>query len=469
MRKTIGFLSGTLLGLTLAVSAQAAVSSAEAAKLGQSLTPFGAEVAGNGKDVSTGLGIPAWTGGITGDKIPSTYTHAGQYHPNPFASDKVLFKINVQDMDKYADKLTDGVKAMLKTYPDTFHLNVYQSRRSTSAPEWVYKNMKNNATSATLVHGGNGVQDAFGGIPFPILSGSSENKALQAVWNHILRWRGVYVVRRATEAPVQADGSYVPITTQEEVYFRYYDPKYSYKKLNNTIFYYLTFTKSPPRLAGGAVLVRETLNQDKEPRQAWGYNAGQRRVRRAPNIAYDMPIPQADGLRTADEVDMYNGSPQKFTWKLLHDQPVEMFIPYNNYKLDDGKLKYKQILKPGHIASDLQRWELHRVWVVQGTLKKGERHIYHKRVFYIDADSWQIAETDEYDSRDTLWRVGLAYIMNYYEVPVQWSVLDVHHDLRAKRYDVTNLQNENGFSQDFTQSIPNARYFSPASLSRRGH
>jgi hypothetical protein len=469
MLKKSVLLGSVLLALMLTGAAQARVSASEAANLGHSLTPFGAEAAGNGKDVSTGLGIPDWTGGITGSMIPKSYTHAGQHHPDPFHEDKVIFTIDAQNMGQYGDKLSTGVQALLKLYPDTFHLKVFRSRRSTSAPEFVYKNTKKNATTAVLADHGNGVKDAFGGIPFPILSGSSSERALEAVWNHILRWRGVYVVRRMAEAAVQRDGSFVPYVVQQEAYFPYYDPKLSYEKIDNTLLYYLTFTKAPPRLAGGAILVRDPLNQVKEPRQAWGYNAGLRRVRRAPNIAYDMPIPEADGLMTADEVDMYNGSPNKYNWKMVYDHPVERFIPYNDYKLDDPNLTYKQIIKPGHIDSDLVRWELHRVWVVEGDLKKDERHIYHKRVFYIDADNWQIDEADLYDSRNQLWRVSLGYTMNFYEVPDQWAVIQSHMDLRAKRYNVVGMTNEEDTDLDFSRPVPNRRYFSPASLSRRGH
>jgi len=467
MLKKLTAMGGALaLSLSVAANVHAGVSSQEAAKLGKSLTPFGAQIKGNGKAISTGLGIPDYTGGIQRKDIPKEYTRPGQHHPDPYKSDKIAFTINAQNVSQYADKVPDGVQAMLKTYPDTFKLNVYPSHRSTSAPQWVYDNTKSNATKAKL--GETGVDNAFGGIPFPILSGSNEQKAKQAIWNHILRWRGLYVVRRASEVAVQRSGAYSLITSQQEVYFRYYDPKYNFDSLDNIIFYYLSFTKAPARLAGGAVLVHEMLDQQKMPRQAWGYNAGQRRVRRAPNLAYDTPIAAADGLRTADDTDMYNGAPDKYNWKLVSDKPVEMFIPYNNYKLDSPDVKYETLLQKGHVNSDYQRWELHRVWVVEATLKEGERHIYEKRRFYIDADSWQIAAIDQYDRSGELWRVSLAYIKNYYEVPTQWTALDTFHDLRAQRYHVQFLDNEESTMLDYSQPVPGDRYFHPAALRRRG-
>lgn len=467
MSRKFGF-AGAVAAITLSLCAapHAKVSADQAAALGKSLTPLGAQVKGNGKDVATGLGIPDWTGGITARQIPASYKRPGQHHPDPFADDKVLFRIDSRNMSKYADKLPEGVKGMLQTYPDTFHLNVYRSRRSTSAPEWVYQNTKKNAVRTELLP--TGVKGQYGGTPFPILHGSSSEKAQQAIWNHILRWRGVYVVRRASEVAVQRNGSYSLVTSQQEVYFRSYDPKLKVEDMNNIVFYYLSFVKAPARLAGGAVLVHETIDQKEMPRQAWGYNAGQRRVRRAPNLAYDTPIAAADGLRTADDTDMYNGSPDKYNWKLVHERPVEMFIPYNNYKIDSPDVSYDKLLMAGHVNPEYQRWELHRVWVVEATLKEGERHIYNRRVFYIDEDSWQIAAIDQYDTRGELWRVSLAYIKNFYEVPTQWTALDTFHDLRAQRYHVQQLDNEEPALLDFSQPVPDERYFHPAALRRRG-
>jgi hypothetical protein len=437
-----------------AASVMAAVSPQEAAKLGTTLTPFGAEKAGN-----TAGTIPAWTGGIT--QPPSDYKKPGQHHPDPFATDKPLYTINKANMAQYQANLTPGAVALLSAYPDSFNLPIYPTRRSGSAPQWVYDNIAKNAVTAKLAAGGNGFTDAYGGTPFPIAQ-----SGVEAIWNHIARYRGEYIVRRATEVAVQRNGDYIPITAQQEVLFRFYDPKGSAASLNNTMFDYLSFIKSPARLAGGATLVHETLDQVAEPRKAWVYNAGQRRVRLAPTLAYDTPIAAADGLRTADDTDMYNGSPDRYTWTLLGKK--EMYIPYNNYKLGAPSVKYKDLLQVGHLNPDFTRWELHRVWVVEGKLKEGERHIYSKRVLFLDEDSWQAAEVDQYDGRGELWRVSLAYLKNYYELPTTWSAMDVFHDLQSRRYHVQNLNSEEASGIDFSQPVPGEGYFTPAALRRRG-
>ena len=453
MLKKLSLISAAVALALSASSALASVSAQDAAKLGASLTPFGAEKAGNAAGT-----IPAWTGGIT--QAPAGYK-SGQHHPDPFPEDKPLFTITKANLDKYKANLTPGQIALFNAYPDSFQMPVYQTRRSGSAPQWVYDNTVKNATTAKLLDGGNGFSDAYGGIPFPI-----PQNGVEALWNHITRYRGSYIVRRASEVAVQRNGDYSLVTSQQEARFKYYDPQGTYADLNNILFYYLSFTKSPARLAGGATLVHETLDQVKEPRQAWGYNAGQRRVRRAPNLAYDTPIAAADGLRTADDTDMFNGAPDRYDWKLVGKK--EIYIPYNNYKVSSPEVKYKELLQPGHLNPAFTRNELHRVWVVEGTLKSGARHIYSKRTLFLDEDSWQAAVVDQYDGRGELWRVSVAYLKNYYDLPTTWSALDVFHDLQARRYHVQNLDNEEPTTIDFTQATPDDGYFKPSALRRRG-
>jgi len=186
--------------------------------------------------------------------------------------------------------------------------------------------------------------------------------------------------------------------------------------------------------------VHETVDQAKEPRTAWTYNPGQRRVRLAPQVAYDNPGTAADGLRTNDDFGMFNGATDRYNWKLVGKK--EMYVPYNSYKLASPQYKYSDILKAGHINQDLARYELHRVWVVEATLKPGMSHIYAKRVFYIDEDSWAIVVTDKYDARGELWRTAEMHNINMYNVPMWYSALEVHSDLQSGRYIAMGLANE---------------------------
>ena len=442
-----------------AFNVNAKVSSEEVDKLGKSLTPFGSIKSGNKSKT-----IPEWTGGIT--KPPAGYTGSGMHHIDPFADDAIKFSIDKSNYEGFKKYLTPGQYSMFETYPNTFKLNIYPTHRSHSLPDWVLENTRKNALTSSLANGGVGIKDAFGGIPFPILHGKNEDKALQTMWNHLTRWRGIYLTMRYTELPVQRDGTYSAITKQQEVFFNFHNPEGSFKKLDNILFYFLTFNIAPARLAGGALLVHETLDQTKEARGAWDYNSGQRRVRRAPNIAYDSPIASSDNTRTADDTDMYNGAPDRYNWD--YKGVKEFFIPYNNYMIGKDGLKYDDIVMPGHINPEYVRWELHRVHVVEANLKNGERHIYKKRVYYIDEDSWGIAMVDQYDNRGELWRVSTALLKNYYELPGVWSSGDAYHDLQARRYSVNGLYSEEKIAPVFETKVPNSRYFKPSSLRRLG-
>lgn len=442
--------------ITLALSAtcsQAKVSEAEAAKLGTELTPMGAVKAGNADG-----SIPAWTGGIT---TPPAGYKVGDHHPDPFPDDKPLFEITAANVKDYSEFLTDGQKKLFETYPDTYKMEIYQTRRSASFPQFTYDAVKQNALHAELVEGGNGVRNASISVPFPI-----PQNGLEAIWNHILRYRGSAIQRFGGQAAVTASGDYNIIGFDDELLVKYADRSLTPEELmkENMVMKFKQKVTSPARLAGTALLVHETMDQVKEPRQAWTYNTGQRRVRRAPNVAYDAPGTASDGLRTSDDFDMFNGAPDRYNWTLKGKQ--ELFIAYNDYRLHSDKVSYDEILKPGHINPDLVRYEKHRVWVVEANLKPEYRHVYQKRVFYIDEDSWQIQVADVYDNRGELYRVEVAHGINYYDVPTQWSTLEVYHDLNSRRYLALGLDNEASM-YNFTIK-PDDSEFTPQALRRDG-
>ncbi len=82
------------------------------------------------------------------------------------------------------------------------------------------------------------------------------------------------------------------------------------------------------------------------------------------------------------------------------------------------------------------------MWVVEAMLKDGTSHIYKKRVFYIDEDSWSIAVTDKYDTRMELWRVSEQHSINLYNIPMLYGTLEVHNDLQSGRYLAMGIRNE---------------------------
>jgi hypothetical protein len=434
----------------VAVTAFAKVSPEEAARLDADLTPLGAERAGN----ATGT-IPPWTGGIT--EPPPSY-EPGDHHPDPYPDDAILFTITAANVEEHAVHLSEGQKALLAAYPDTWRMHVYPTRRSASYPTWVYEAAKANAlTAEVIIEGKGGVEHATITSPFPI-----PQSGVEVIWNHNLRWRGIHVARSNGSAAVTRLGNYGVILAQQEVGIPYGSPRITPFKeaYPNVLFATKSKIIQPELLAGEGSVIIEPLNQTDDPRKAWIYSKGLRRIVRLPYAAYDFPVPNTENLQTIDEVGLFNGPPDRFAWTLVGKR--ELYIPYNAYRLHSDSITYSDILKQGHINSDLARYELHRVWVVEGTLKQGQRHIYSRRVFYVDEDSWQIAVADSYDQQGQLWRVAEAHALNYYDVPVLWTTLEVYHDLKERRYLATGLDNSRNMYRFSEGADP--RDFSPNAL-----
>ena len=427
----------------------------QVARLGADLTPIGAIRAGNAAGT-----IPEWTGGLRSPaEAGFPNFQSGGHHPDPFADDKPLFRITADNMAQYDEILTEGHKAMFRTYPG-YYMDVYPTRRSAAMPERIYEATRRIAGSTHLIEGGNGFSGGAEGIPFPI----PEN-GLHAIWNHIVRYRVDSARRTIGQAPITRDGNYTMVMFTDEYLGAYGLAGAREEDLDNVIIFFKQTVTAPARLAGEVLLVHETLNQARENRKAWLYNPGQRRVRRAPNVAHDNPRTAADGLATSDQLDIFNGSPERYNWNLVGRK--EILVPYNSYKLHSNQLKYSDILKPLHINQEHARYELHRVWVVDSTLKEGTRHVYKRRTFYLDEDSWQAQVVDCYDNRDQIWRVQEAHSINYYDVPSFWTTLELTMDLQSGRYLGIGLNNEERGTYDFSVNFTPAS-FSPATLRQAG-
>ena len=414
-------------------------------------TAVGAQKSGNAAGT-----IPAWTGGIT--EPPAGYK-PGDHHQDPFADDKILFTINGSNFKDYADTLSVGQNAMFDKYPDTYKMNVYKSRRSASFPERIYQKTIENGKTGELTGGGEGVAHVAEGFPFP-----DPKNAYELMLNHKLKFKGSGGVRYNNQVAPTASGRYTVVRLKEELLGKYYTEGNTVEDIDNILLYFFQVVESPARLAGRILLVHETMNQQEQPRQAWIYNPGQRRVRRAPNVAYDNPGTASDGLRTNDMTDMFNGAMDRFDWSVIGKK--EMYVPYNSYKVHSGDLDYSDIVRPGHLNPELMRYELHRVWVVEATLKDGVRHINSRRTYYLDEDSYQIMLTDHYDKRGNIWRFSEAHCINYYDVPTFWSTVESHHDLRSGRYVAVGLDNKDPVNT-FNVPLSEANY-TPQALRKRG-
>lgn len=396
-----GLATATLLSSSMSL---AAVTPEQADRLKTDLTPVGAERKGNAAGT-----IPAWTGEV----VKAGLTAKGG-RIDPFANEKPVIQVTASNYLEHKEQLTEGQVALFEKYPQTFRMDIYPTHRTHAAPQYVYDNTYQNALRTKLDATGNSVESAFGGIPFPIPSNGNE-----VIWNHNLRWLGEGAFKEYISLVVQSNGALGYGGGDLYETYPYYSKSSNIDTFSGNLLELFLIYDQPTRRKGEVILVIDPIDQANSPRQAWQYIPGQRRVRRAPTIAFDTPNAQFNGQATYDNAFMFNGSPERYDWNLVGKQ--ELYIPYNNNHLiqafSEGVDKVREIATPHHPNPDYQRWELHRVWVVEATVKTGKRHVYAKRRFYIDEDSWAIVGTDIYDGRGNLWRVGFASLLNAYDLP----------------------------------------------------
>jgi hypothetical protein len=435
---------------TLALSTCAMAASVD--ELGKSLTPFGAEKAGNADGT-----IPAWDGGYT--TVDPAFKPGGK-RSDPFAADKPLFSITAQNLDQYADKLSEGTKAVFKRYPDTYRIDVYPTRRTAAAPQWVYDNTRKNAERAKLVDSSAGPipEGAYGGIPFPI-----PKNGVEVMWNHLLNWRGTSLSIDTRHFLMTADGTQVMTTDGKAVQeMPYYYPEGSPESFNGDYWLVRLLTFGPALRAGEQIMGRSNLNGDKS--QAHVYLTGQRRVRKLPNACCDTPTPATAGVMSFDELSVYSGRIDRFNWKLIGKQ--EMFIPYNANKVQTAA-KPEDVLGKHHLNPDYVRWELHRVWVVEAELAPGKRHQLPKSRYYLAEDTWQAMLGDRWDANGqlakTLW--SLPAVMP--DIPAVAQLTSGFYDLVSGSWFVQSLyagkESQYGIVDRYKTSE-----FLPAAMAGRG-
>jgi len=412
------------LAMVLAAQAQAVVSTQDAAKLGTSLTLVGAEKSGNADG-----SIPAYSGGLT--TAPAGFKAGDSMRPDPFANEKPLLVIDGKNVDQYKGLLSATTVELAKRFP-TFRVDVFPTHRTVSLPQAILDNGVKNASGAKSLEGGLAIDNVLPGVPFPIPQTGNE-----AMWNFLLRYQGVSINSKYDSWNVDSAG--VPslaITGQAFISYPIYE-NLSQPISSADVYYQMKLSYTgPARRAGEAIMLKDAANPLQQPRRAWQYLPGQRRVKLAPNLAYDTPNPGTAGAGTYDDVFVFNGALDRYDWKLVGKQ--EMIVPYNTYKLTYAQ-DPKSLTSANHLAPDFVRWEKHRVWVVEGTLKAGARHIYAKRRFYLDEDSWTALASDQYDARGQLYRGSFAFLSQSYDKQVPDSTPFMIYDLVGGSYSINGV------------------------------
>ena len=439
--------AATLIGLAAGAAAQD----------GERL-PWGALKAGN-KDGS----IPEYTGGLPVTTSPPGFKKDSGFWPDPYADDKPLFTISSKNVDQYADKLNDATKEMIKRFPESYRMNVYPTRRSASFPDWIVENMKKNAAGrCKLVEGGEGVEGCFGGVPFPVPKTGHE-----AMWNLILGYKGKSVWYYGdgwytdsagknvlvNQISNRSDTGYYDKNSNVEAFYKAGGPYF----LNSNVY------TGPARISGEGNLLRKWTNPIANPDKTWNYSPGQRRVRLSPDAAYDFPIASSGGVQMYDEIFMFSGRLDRFDWKLLGQR--EMYIPYNAYRFYNAKAQ--DVLGGRHINPDIVRWELHRVWVVEATLKAGARHAVPKKRYYLDEDAFGNGMFDGYDATGKISRGYWQPLMQMYDKQIPFGSTSWEFDFGTNvSYYPTIYGDNKGLLVD-TDTVDIDRFYSAEGLARR--
>lgn len=440
----------SVMAVLAGVSASALVSSQEAGELKSRLTPVGAERAGNADGT-----IPAWTGGVT--SAPGYVS--GAPRPDLFANEKPLFSITARNFHDYEDKLPEGAKALFAKQPD-YRMDIYPSHRSAAAPDWVYENIFRNATRAHAAPEGiaYGVEGAAGGIPFPI-----PKNGFEAMWNHLLAFWGPARELTVSTYVVPAGGAVEKASTYKETAdFPFYFQGANAESFGSYYFKTLHLAVAPAARAGEAYLNWQPINIRRNSFAAWRLLPGEHRVRKAPGISYDVPDADAAGFVSLDEYYIFFGGLDRYNFKLLGKR--EMYVPYNNNRLYTRPVN--AILGRDHANPDELRYELHRVWVVDGTLAPGAHDIVAHRRLYLDEDSWMAVYSDSWDERGRLWKFGEATMYLMPDVPAMIVGSQFVHDLLEGGYAFGFAFNGEASAYKVTAPHP-ATLFTPDSLSAR--
>ncbi len=389
------------------------------------LTPAGAERAGTADG-----SIPAWTGGL---REPPTGWRPEMGYVNPFPGDRPMTVITRSEAERFKAELSPGLLALVDRVPD-FQLPLYVTRRTAGYPDAVIARKEI--------------------APFP-----SPRNGEEVMRNVVQRYVGGSVTRHGRAFPVRANGEHYAIGTwSRRIYASHLDGA-----PETLLFVAIGAFQSPASLRGNLALVHEPRSLDSDKRQAWLYNAAQRRVRRAPDLAYDAVGDGSEGMLTVDQVDGFNGATDRYDWQLVAKRT--MIVPYNTYAVAEQSVNDQARLRRGSVNGALMRYERHRVWIVEATLRPGQSHIYSKRRFYVDEDSWTVLIEEAYSRRGDLWRVALHGVVQFYDAVTPGIRLSIYHDLDSGSYFVSGLDGDRQPSITFGARAAFSE-FSPDALRR---
>ena len=329
---------------------------------------------------------------------------------DPFPGEQPLLTIDPSNLARYAAQLPQGALALFARFRD-YRMHIYPTHRTAALPQTVYDAIARNATRAHAAPSGIslGVAGAAGGIPFPIPSSGAE-----LVWNHLLAFWGAAREDHVSTYVAAGDGTIAQTAGYSEVSdFPYYAPGATPDSIGRYYFKTRRLQDAPPANVGQGYIAWQPLDVGTDRFVAWRYLPGEHRSRKAPSLSYDTPDPDSSGYEALDDYYLFFGGQDRYDFRILGKR--EMFIPYNNNAL--AHRPARAAMAPLHANQDALRYELHRVWVVEGTLAPGAHHVAPRRRLYIDEDTWIAAYAESWDEDGRLWKFGQATMMVLPKLP----------------------------------------------------
>lgn len=385
------------------IAGMALLFSSQLPAAGQQHTVTGAQVAGNADG-----SIPPWRPNISGP-LPGWSEGKSRFRFSPYAGEKPLYVIDQKNIDRYARLLPAGAIALLRNKLG-YTMPVYPSHRSCGVPDFVADNTTRHRGAARIAANGWSIENAtLPSIPFPY-----PRNGIEALWNYLLLYQGVgieWLNNSVYLSPYKAGAEPIVFNGDTRSYYPWAAPGEHRLQPGDLKQGLQIFSRYPPSLNGQAIFQRFYF--DKSP-ESFYFHPGQRRVRRMPSYAYDAPLIGFERTYPNDSIGIFSGNPDRFEWTLKGKR--ELLISYNVFNFTDKDAEGNSIFGRDYIVASARRYELHRVWVVEGNLHPGMRHSTPRKVLYLDEDSWAVAAGEDYDAEGNLVRYKESAVVPIWEI-----------------------------------------------------
>lgn len=371
--------------------------------------------------------IPPWQK-ATVVPLPGWTTGKDRGEFSPFHNEAPTKRIDHANSQAHKNFLTSGQLALLTSKPG-YTMPIYPTHRSCGFPDFVLKNTQRFHGEARIAMNGWQIENAtLPSIPFP-----QPRSGIEALWNFLLAYQGVgmqWTMGMTYLSSYSPDTEPVRYRFSQRVHTPWGTPG-AMSIFHAPYNYGVTYTyHAPAALAGQAISQRYYFDRSPE---SFYYFPGQRRVRRMTSYTHDAWTIGFEKTYPIDALLIFNGNPDRFDWSLQGKR--EVYVPYNAFNITGTDSSGKSIFERDFVSAHARRYELHRVWVVEGRLKPGMRHSTPRKVLYLDEDSWLAVIGEDYDGDDKLVRYKESAIMPIWEIGACSTIAGmIMYDLTQNRY-----------------------------------